>query len=487
MLFLPLPEFLRPFNHGLQRIIILRNAGRGSHMKQSVCSAFIVLAACAALATPAMGNPAEDAAVKWLMGSAHPISREAPAAGELDPLAAVLGQARVVGVGEATHGTHEDDAFKAELVKTLIRRGQIDTIAIEANRTPVAAVDAYIHDGSGDPVAALEGPGMFRLLQTEEFVGLVTWLRAWNRTAPHPVRVIGIDVQDSSADLDFALKFVEQDKTASAAASDLRVKLAPLVTADSKGVRLLDFVGHTTEEDWKRVYEASLALEKLLDTRAGAWAAHPDYAEARYAARAARQGLSTFEYDVRHIKPQDMPLDVLSRRDVYMADNLLDRIGANGRAVLWAHDVHVLRYMNAQTAAYTTVGKELSDKLGTAYAVVGFAWSDGSFNAQPAAAFGKSGVDLQPFSARDDAAEDIGAPLARVGLPRFWFAVSDLPSQGSVKEWLAKPYYRGWCGGGFDPKSWQNDPTDKAALKPGVDVLVYFHTISPTHLLPRPS
>lgn len=459
-------------------------------IKTAVLILVLAAGACpGAFAASPEETRSEQAAIMWLAHSAHTFSDAAPVEGELEPLAAKLARARVVGIGESTHGSHEDFAFKIELIKTLVRRGQIDTVAIEANRSPVAVLNGYVTEGQGDPVAALTGPGMFRTYQTEEFLGLVTWLRAWNRTAPRAVRMVGIDVQDSSVDLDSALAFVETDKAERAIAADLRRRLAPLVTLTGAGVRLYDFTAKATPEDWRRAYGASTSLEALFTANAQEWSARPGYREARYAAKTGRQGLAVFEYDVRHVKFEDQPHDVQSRRDVFMADDLIDLLGVDGRAVLWAHDAHVMRSGPANFADYTTVGRELSKTLGANYAVVGFAWSTGSFNAIPMTAFALGGATppIQPLVARNDLPGDIGGPLTRVGMPRFWVDLADFPANDWSRQWLTQPYQRGWVGATFDPKSWQIDPNDMSPLRPGIDVLVYFQKITPSRMLPRPS
>ncbi|MEY2808268.1 MAG: hypothetical protein RIR65_2685, partial [Planctomycetota bacterium] len=57
--------------------------------------------------------------------------------------------ALVVGIGEASHGTHEDAAFKTALALALVDAGRIDTLYLEANHAGAAELDAYLHAGSG--------------------------------------------------------------------------------------------------------------------------------------------------------------------------------------------------------------------------------------------------------------------------------------------------------------------------------------------------
>lgn len=46
--------------------------------------------------------------------------------------------AQVIGIGEASHGMHEDVLFKAELVLALVDAGLVDTLHLEANHAGAA-------------------------------------------------------------------------------------------------------------------------------------------------------------------------------------------------------------------------------------------------------------------------------------------------------------------------------------------------------------
>src|SRR3546814_4286179 len=82
--------------------------------------------------------------------------------------------------------------------------------------------------------------------------------------------------------------------------------------------------------------EATIALEAALEGRD---------AIGVDVARAAHAGLAMFEYNVKGgaRTPVDIPMDVLSRRDVSMADRLLAAVPQGRHAILWAHDAHVAR------------------------------------------------------------------------------------------------------------------------------------------------
>lgn len=117
-------------------------------------------------------------------------------------LAPLFSGVRVVGVGEATHGTHEHFRFKHRLFEYLVTRHGFTHLALEAGVGACWAVNAYVLRGEGDPRAALEGLSTW-VWSTEELLALVEWMRAHNANPKHQPKVqfVGIDVQQHEATL----------------------------------------------------------------------------------------------------------------------------------------------------------------------------------------------------------------------------------------------------------------------------------------------
>ena len=104
-------------------------------------------------------------------------------------IAARLGRASIVGVGESTHGTHEFFQIKVELFRELVQNQGFNTFYLESIDDSCDAIDRYIRDGKGHVEDLINK--LFYVHRTSEILNLVTWLRA-NRKK-YPVRFIGID------------------------------------------------------------------------------------------------------------------------------------------------------------------------------------------------------------------------------------------------------------------------------------------------------
>src|SRR2546422_1514918 len=75
------------------------------------------------------------------------------ATADYDPLLDVIGSARYVLLGEATHGTHEFYKTRAEITKRLIQERGFSVIAWEADWPDALRINRFIQGRSNDQTA----------------------------------------------------------------------------------------------------------------------------------------------------------------------------------------------------------------------------------------------------------------------------------------------------------------------------------------------
>ena len=85
-----------------------------------------------------------------LREAAHPLTGSAA---DYSPLLHLVGDKRIVLLGEGTHGTHEFYKARAEICKRLIREKQFNIIAWEADWPDALRISRYIQGRSGDQTA----------------------------------------------------------------------------------------------------------------------------------------------------------------------------------------------------------------------------------------------------------------------------------------------------------------------------------------------
>jgi len=152
---------------------------------------------------PPPGEPAPEAAAAWIREHGIPFQSEEPAAPEdadLVALGKAADAARIVALGEATHGSHQFFRMKHRIIRDLVSRHGFKTFAMEADGAGSCAIDDHIHTGAGDP-AQLIHDLVFWTWDTEEFLALVRWMRSYNESVSpeHALSFRGIDMQNPLA------------------------------------------------------------------------------------------------------------------------------------------------------------------------------------------------------------------------------------------------------------------------------------------------
>src|SRR3712207_9030765 len=89
-----------------------------------------------------------------------------------------FGDARVVLLGEATHGTSEFYRARAAITRRLIERHGFNIVAVEADWPDAARIDRYVrHRPRGAPVEAAFSRFPTWMWRNEEVLAFVEWLR----------------------------------------------------------------------------------------------------------------------------------------------------------------------------------------------------------------------------------------------------------------------------------------------------------------------
>jgi erythromycin esterase-like protein len=126
-----------------------------------------------------------DRTVQDIRSAAVPVSHGTPPEQALTNL---VGDARFVLIGEATHGTHEFYAARAAMTRQLIARHGFDAVAVEADWPDAYRVNRYVHGQGPDRDAdqALRGFERFPawMWRNRDVLEFVSWLREHNSSVP---------------------------------------------------------------------------------------------------------------------------------------------------------------------------------------------------------------------------------------------------------------------------------------------------------------
>jgi erythromycin esterase len=296
----------------------------------------------------------------------------------VDAVAGRLGEAAVVGLGEATHGTREFARTKHRLVERLVADQGFRTVAFEADVAAMLAADASVREGVGDPETTLGD--LYRWpWQTAAVADLLAWLRTFNEDRPPEdrVRVRGVDLLEPSAP---AAALVDRLRAVDVVA--VPNDLATLAASDGPPA------GDEARERYvTRGETAATAVRNRLEDRRDehvAASSDGDWHRARHLARVVVQNC---EWDRVRRQDDDPPEAGMTERDRIMAENVAwshERDPGEG-VVVWAHDGHVQRGRFDDGTAWTdgtAMGQHLADEFGDDYRAVGFDFGRGTVRAR---------------------------------------------------------------------------------------------------------
>src|SRR5216684_6674973 len=111
----------------------------------------IAIATLPVFAAVALARTSDEPSVNWIRQ--HAVRLKTPEAGhgfaDMHPLKKIIGNARIVALGEATHGTREFFQLKHRILEFLVAEQGFTVFAIEANWPESLAVDDYVLHGTG--------------------------------------------------------------------------------------------------------------------------------------------------------------------------------------------------------------------------------------------------------------------------------------------------------------------------------------------------
>lgn len=366
---------------------------------------------------------------------------------DLAPLASAFEGRRIVGLGEATHGTAEFVRLKHLLVRFLVERLGCRAVAWEANFSETLALDRYVRYGEGDPAAALDGLHVWPW-NAESVLATVEWLRTFNLGRPPEDRVglYGVDAQFSAGPAAALRGYLEAVDPAY-----LDRVGAGLRDLERRDVKVTD---DETFADRQDDVEGLLSdVEERFEDHRDAYESATDPAGYRLARRHLRTLRQAFE--ARRARAHD-PAVGYALRDRHMAENAswIREYADADPLVLWAHNGHVRtdEVPTGDGSGYDPMGRHLREEFGDGYYALGVEFGRGRLRAVPAS---DSGGTLAPGTERFRAGAPIEGStpdtLAAVDPGSFFLDFEAVGGDPDLAAWLdaERPVHD--VGATFDP------------------------------------
>ena len=269
---------------------------------------------------------------------------------DLEVLSELVGDSKVVALGEVTHGSSEIFKMKDRIVRYLATNEDFDIFSIEAGMPESYKLNEYIVDGESNARELISGM-VFWIWNTYEMLNVVEWMRSFNQDEPK-ITYTGFDMQSYNGAITTLKEAFKGDREILPLLEKIHIGLdsvldyAPtthikIEETNSSAIKVeLEELKHYIEESDFETQEKSWLLQNIT------------------------------------IINQFLGQGAYSWRERCMADNILwiNRFNPLSRIMVWAHNSHIKK-------SGGSMGKYLKDSLGDDYVTVGFTFYDGDYTA----------------------------------------------------------------------------------------------------------
>jgi len=314
------------------------------------------------------------------------IARPLETGRDLGPLLDLIGDARFVLLGEATHGTSEFYTWRTEISKRLIQERGFSFIAVEGDWPDCYRVNRYVKamersGGSAEAVLHAFERWPTWMWANREVIDLVDWMRAYNHSRDTERRVgfYGLDVYSLWDSMRGVTEFLQRvDPELAAAAKRAYRCFEPYAEDVQEYARATALVPTSCEDE---------AVSVLRDLRANA----PQFADD------GRESFFNAEQNALVAKNAEKYYRAMYRgrpntwnlRDTHMVETLdsvarfLERSGDKARVVVWAHNSHLgdARATQMGRSGELNVGQLARERFGEEACLIGFTTYSGTVTA----------------------------------------------------------------------------------------------------------
>ncbi len=426
-----------------------------------------------------------DQSARTLNRAARPVTGVAE---DYDSLLHLIGDRRLVLIGEASHGTHEFYRERARITRRLIDDLGFTVVAVEGDWPDAYRVNRYVMGMSTDESAdaALQGFRRFPtwMWRNRDVLGFVQWLRAHNDAQAVParkVRFYGLDLYSLRSSIEAVIEYLDRVDPSEAARARERYSCFDHVGADGQayGYSVVR-QGAMPCEDEVVAQLLELRRRSELYLRRDGWVAEDEQFYAEQNARLVRDAEEYYHQMYR------AEVSSWNLRDQHMAATLaglLDHLeGQSGlaKAVVWEHNSHIgdARATSMGLRGELNVGQLVRERSAGDVTLVGFTTTSGHVTA--ASDWGAPVERKRVRPARPDSHE---ALLHAVGLPQYWLATSD----AAARAVLSRPRLERAIGVIYRPETELQSHYFEADLSRQFDAVIHMdrtHALEPLERTP---
>jgi erythromycin esterase-like protein/adenine/guanine phosphoribosyltransferase-like PRPP-binding protein len=406
---------------------------------------------------------------------------------DYDALMSVVGDARVVLLGEATHGSHEFYRERARITRRLIEELGFSAVAVEADWPDAYRVNRYVRGMSPDPNGRTALADFHRfprwMWRNEDVLDFVEWLRGYNDRLPSErpkIGFYGLDLYSLRSSIDAVIRYLDKVDPEGARRARARYACFDHFGDDPQ------MYGYATELGMAEPCESDVIGQLLeMQRRAGDLARRDGRVEEDeffFAEQNARLARNAEAYYRAMFSGRVRSWNV---RDGHMAEMLgalhghLDRPDNRVRIIVWAHNSHVgdARATEMSAAGELNLGQLVRQQYGHDAVLIGFTTYAGT------------------VTAAHDWDEPGKRRRVKPGLPGSWEAVFHttgleqfllpIPTTGALAEQCRQPRLERAIGVVYRPETERFSHYVNARIGDQFDAVLHFDTTTALHPLEK--
>lgn len=399
--------------------------------------------------------------------AAQPLSFTAQ--GEYDALLQQIGDARIVLIGEASHGTHDFYRERARITRRLIEEKQFAAVAIEGDWPDAFRVHRYV-SGQDRPDAdrnandALSGFRRFPawMWRNMDVLAFVEWLHSHNQQTQSTVGFFGLDLYSLYSSAQQVLQYLDEHEPEAAARARYRYSCFDQFGEDSQAYGYA--AGFGMAQSCEQAVIAQLVEMHRLTVAEQADGATPD------ALFSAKQNAHVVRDAEQYYRTMfGGRVSSWNLRDQHMAQTLervMTHLGPDSKIVVWAHNSHLgdARATEMGRQGELNLGQLVRERFENATFSIGFTTYSGEVTAasnwdEPA----------QRKIVRRGLPNSVEALFHETGLGDFMLGLRD----GAVRAVLAEPLLQRAIGVIYRPETERASHYFHAALPEQFDSVIH--------------
>jgi len=345
---------------------------------------------------------------------------------DLQSLETIIGDARLVCLGESRHDAREQFLIKNRFVKYMVEELNFTNFMLEASMPYADVLNAYVLGRGGEIDDLMAGMPAWFLWDTEEMKDLIMWMREHNDKPGTIEKVMfyGIDIVAPDYGLTQIFDYLDRVDKDVLALFDDDAFARDILRDDFWPDTRQAYVGLTAARKLE-LKENYNELYALLEQNKDQYISSSSIEEYNWILRmgyCAREANLMFSEDNR--------LELGLRRDAAMADNALwihNELSKTGKSIVWAHNVHIAKdefTMSIEVGTIKGMGSLLKKELGDKMISIG-----ASFNRGDYPDWGRS------FPPADS--NTVDGMFAQSDMNSFLLSFKDIETPDKIQQWFA--------------------------------------------------